>query len=101
MTYRLYRVAVPGGDVDSGSWLGDFDSYDDALRARDDDAVRTFRRTPRGDVLLACHQILGPGAAGPCTAHPVTTELPRSATADVARDVADTEAWLRAVHRAS
>lgn len=99
MTYQLYRVATPGGDITGGTLLGDFDTYPDALRARDDDTLRLFTATRPGDALLACHQILGPGALGPRTPHAVTTELPRPAAPNSAGDVTGTEAWLRRIHR--
>lgn len=100
MTYQLYRVSSPCGDAAAGTPLGEFDTYTDALRARDDDTLRLLTAIRPGDALLACHQILGPGTRGPHSPHPVTTELPRTTgAADSAGDLADADAWLRRIHQ--
>jgi hypothetical protein len=97
MSYRLYRVTSPCADVSTGMLLGDYDTFDDALYARDDDTERLFAATAPGQVLLACHQILGPGALGTATAHPVTSEMPRGETPGV-DDILDAREWLRRIH---
>jgi hypothetical protein len=97
MSYQLYRVASPCADVSTGMLLGDYDTFDDALCARDDDTAQLFEGTTPGQVLLACHQILGPGALGPATSHPVTSEMPRAA-AGHDDDITDAREWLRRIH---
>jgi|SRR5579885_2939628 len=97
MSYQLYRVTAPCADVNTGLLLGNYDTFDDALSARDDDTAQLFAQTTPGHLLLACHQILGPGTLGPATAHPVTSELPRSVSSRQ-DDVSDARAWLRRIH---
>jgi hypothetical protein len=98
--YQLYRLAQPTDDVTDGVLLGTFDGFDEALAARDADTVELFSATGPGQVLHAHHQILGPGILGPITAHPVITEIERSASCDP-RDVAEARAWLATIHRSA
>jgi hypothetical protein len=99
MSYRLYRLAQGSDDLTSdGVLLGTFENFELALAARDEDTVRLFAVTGAGQVLHAHHQILGPGARGPVTAHPVVTEIERSAACDL-REVADARVWLESIHR--
>jgi hypothetical protein len=100
MTYTLYRVDDPNGDPLKGVVLGDFATFEAALEARDDDTARLFATTGHGLVLLAHHQIVGPGQLGNTTAHPMTTSLPRS-TRPVDRDEVDARRWLQQIHRSS
>jgi hypothetical protein len=100
MTYRLYRLAKPNDNPADGILLGSFPAFDDALAARDDDTVELFAVTGPGELLSAHHQILGPGALGPATVHPVSTEIER-ATPTGRNDVADAREWLRAIHRST
>jgi hypothetical protein len=97
MTYTLYRVDDPTGDPLNGVAIGDYASFEAALDARDDDTARLFSTTGPGLVLTAHHQIVGPGALGEATAHPMTTSLPRSTQAAVA-EVEDARRWLRQIH---
>jgi hypothetical protein len=98
MTYRLYRLAQPLDDIADGTLLGSFPDFDAALAARDEDTVELFAVTGPGELLSAHHQILGPGALGPATVHPVSTEIER-ATPTSRHELAETRAWLGAIHR--
>lgn len=93
MSYQLYRVDAPCADIRTGVLLGTYSSFDDALSARDDDTAQLCQETGPGQVLLACHQILGPGTAGAATAHPVTSHIPRAPG-----EADDTREWLRRIH---
>lgn len=98
MSYRLYRVADPCGDITDGTLLGEYDTFDAALDARDDDTAAMFGDTTPGHVLRACHQIVGPGALGHDTPHPVTSELPRPVGNRGADDVEEARQWLHHIH---
>jgi hypothetical protein len=98
MTYTLYRVDDPTDDPSAGVHLGRYATFEAALDARDDDTVRLFAVTGPGQTLIAHHQIVGPGALGAVTAHPVSTGLPRpSFPAD--DDVGEARRWLDQIHR--
>jgi hypothetical protein len=97
MTYRLYRLAQPCDDIAEATLLGSFAGFDDALAARDEDTVELFAVTGPGAVLSAHHQILGPGVLGPATVHPVNTQIERATPAS-REQIAETRAWLRAIH---
>jgi hypothetical protein len=97
MTYTLYRVADPSDDPTAGMRLGRYARFEDALEARDDDTARLFAATGPGQILVAHHQIVGPGALGETTAHPVSTGLPRSG-APTDEEVADARRWLEEIH---
>jgi hypothetical protein len=97
MPYTLYRVADPTDDPTTGTRLGRFATFEDALEARDDDTGRLFASTGPGQVLVAHHQIVGPGVLGDATAHPVSTGLPRSAS-PTDSEVAETRRWLTEIH---
>ena len=100
MTYRLYRVPSAGGDISAGSFLGEYDTFDDALEARDDDAAALFAQTERGASLLACHQIVGVDTSQAASWCPVTTHVPRSANVEGDHEVTEVRDWLRRVHAA-
>jgi hypothetical protein len=98
--YQLYRLAASTDDASDGVLLGSFDDFDAALAARDTDTVELFSKTGPGLVLHAHHQILGPGALGPVTTHPVSTAIERSESADP-REVHETRDWLATIHRSA
>jgi hypothetical protein len=94
MSYQLYRLA----DADPGSLLlGSYEAFEDALTARDEDTVRLFAATSPGDLMLVRHDIIGPGAHGPATLHPVTTAVERRSPADL-DEVDDVRGWLARIH---
>ena len=98
MTYRLYRLASPCDDPADGDLLGVYPDFDAALEARDDDAVALLADAGARP-MLACHTIVGPGADGTVETHPVTSSLGEDGDDIDTHDVlADTRAWLRAVH---
>jgi hypothetical protein len=98
MAYTLYRVADPTDDPTLGVRLGRFATFEDAIEARDDDTTRLFAATGPGETLVAHHQIVGPGALGHSTPHPLSTGLPRS-NAPRDGDVAEARRWLTEIHR--
>lgn len=101
MSYHLYRLAAPCDDPIDGDLLGVFPDFETALEARDDDAVLLLAEVGARP-MLACHTIVGPGAEGRTTAHPVTSSLGESAdTIDVDSVLADTRRWLHRVHSPS
>lgn len=103
MSYCLYRLDAPGDAFQDGAFLGVFATFDEALTARDDDTAALSAVTGVGcgtrqdGGLLACHQIVGPGVAGPHTAHPVITSV--EAGDGTAADQAELLGWLRAIHQ--
>jgi hypothetical protein len=98
LTYRLYRLAAPCDDPIDGDLLGVFPDFEAALDARDDDAV-TLLADSGARPILACHTIVGPGAGGETTAHPVISSLGESGqSVDVEGVLAETRDWLRRVH---
>jgi hypothetical protein len=99
MTYTLYRVADPTDDPTTGIRLGRYARFEDALDARDDDTARLFAATGAGQILVVHHQIVGPGALGEATAHPVSTGLPRSGS-PTDMEVTDARRWLNEIHHA-
>jgi hypothetical protein len=100
MTYRLYRLELPGDDLDAAMLLGSYEEFEVALAARDTDTAWLFGATAPGELLHAHHQILGPGTHGLATAHPVSSELQRPNPA-ARRDVTDAHEWLTAIHRSA
>jgi hypothetical protein len=100
VSYCLYRLDAPGDAFQDGAFLGVFDTFDEALTARDDDTaalsavISLVCGASQDDGLLACHQIVGPGVAGPHTAHPVITSVEAAAA-----DHAELLGWLRAIHQ--
>jgi hypothetical protein len=98
MTYCLYRVADPTDDEATGVNLGEFATFEAAIEARDDDTARLFADTEAGATLVIHHQIVGPGALGSATRHPVSSGLPRSTPATL-EEVADVRRWLEEIHR--
>jgi hypothetical protein len=96
--YRLYRLAAPCDDPIDGDLLGVFDTFTDALDARDDDAV-TLLESLDGHPMLACHTIVGPGAGGELTSHPVTSSLGDDQRGEPLQErLEQTRHWLRQVH---
>jgi hypothetical protein len=79
--------------------LGAYEEFVAALAAGDEDTTVLFATTPVGEVMLVRHDIVGPGAHGPSTVHPVTTSVERCCSSfhdgiDEMRD------WLEHVHAA-
>ncbi len=99
MAYRLYRVGSPGQDPADGELIGIFDEFDQALEARDDDAVALLASVG-GSPMLACHHIVGPGLDGRDTAHAVTSSLGVDAPTDPGT-LEDARAWLRHIRSSS
>jgi hypothetical protein len=97
MGYQLYRL-VDVVDEETGSeLLGVYEAFEDALTARDEDTIRIFETTSRGEVMLVRHDIVGPGADGSATCHPVTTAVERKTLGDPA-EIADVRGWLSRIH---
>jgi hypothetical protein len=97
MSYQLYRRVDSAGTSPDAVLLGAYEDFVAALAARDADTVALFAATPTGVVMLVRHDIVGPGAHGPSTIHPVTTAAER-------RDVRELDAidemrdWLEHIH---
>jgi hypothetical protein len=92
MSYRLYRLADAGPEL-----LGIYEAFEDALAGRDEDTVRLFAATSPGDLMLVRHDIIGPGADGPVTLHPVTTAVERRSATDL-NEIDDVRGWLARIH---
>jgi hypothetical protein len=100
MTYELYRMPEPCADIVDGVRIGEFDTFDDALEARDDDAVVLLASASNGQALLVCHQIVGPDANEHVRPHPVTSEFERHIDSEEpGRELAETREWLARIHR--
>jgi len=96
MTYTLYRTERLGAGL-AGAPLGTFSDFESALAARDDDLLAQLERqpVPRREIT---HVILGQGAMGPQTEHPVVTCAGVDADhTDPAGDIAATRTWLDAL----
>jgi hypothetical protein len=100
--YYLYRLPQPRADVQDGWFLGAFGVFDDAVSARDDDAVLLLSAASPGNLMM-CHTIVGPGLAGPDTAHPMVTCVPGDARVEPAgpEQLAELRDWLRTIHHYS
>jgi hypothetical protein len=100
MTYELYRMPEPCAGITEGVCIGDFDTFDQALEARDDDAVLLLASASDGQAVLVCHQIVGPDANEQVRAHPVTSEIERRIDREEpGRELAETREWLARIHR--
>ena len=96
LTYMLFRTDRLGAGP-TGAPLGTFRDFESALAARDDDLLAQLDRQPfpRREV---AHLIVGPGALGPQTAHPVVTCAGVDVHhADPAAEIAATRIWLRSL----
>jgi hypothetical protein len=97
MSYQLYR-RTDGIDSDAGSvLLGQYADFEEALTARDEDTVRLFETTMPGEVMMVRHDIVGPGASGPTSFHPVTTAIERRTLNDAA-EIDEVRGWLKRIH---
>jgi hypothetical protein len=96
MTYTLYRTERLGAGP-AGAPLTTFSDFESALAARDDDLLAQLERqpAPRREIT---HVIVGPGATGPQTEHPIVTYAGVDADdTDPAGDLAATRTWLDAL----
>jgi predicted DNA-binding protein with PD1-like motif len=100
MTYQLYRLAESNGAHTDALLLGAYDDFDEALAARDQDTVLLFAITSPGEVMAVHHDIVGPGADGPFTAHPVSTAVERTGVAGV-DEVEEIRGWLARIRTAT
>jgi hypothetical protein len=98
MTYQLYRLAENSEDRADSLPLGGYVTFAAAMTARDADTVRVFSVTPPGQVMVVHHDIVGPGADGPFTTHPVSTAVERRRHVDLDDDVEEIRGWLARVH---
>jgi hypothetical protein len=97
MGYLLYRLADVVDRAAGSVLLGDYEAFEDALSARDEDTVRLFAATSPGEVMLVRHDIVGPGANGPATFHPVTTAVERDGRTDRS-EIDEVRGWLTRIH---
>lgn len=98
MPYVLHRIDRLGARP-AGARLGEFDDFDVALTARDDDVLAQLhaRPAPRREI---SHLIVGPGVAGPATEHPMITFAGVDDNEpDPAAELAQIRRWLTALHR--
>jgi hypothetical protein len=97
MSYQLYRRDDASNDDEGSVLLGVYGLFEDALAARDDDTVRVFASTSPGEVMVVRHDIVGPGADGPATLHPVTTAVERQRFSDPV-ELDEIRGWLSRIH---
>jgi hypothetical protein len=100
MTYLLFRV--PGTDAEprDGVCLGSFTTFEAALEVRDDDAVALLAAASDGELMMACHQIVGAGADSEFERHPVISAVERRVRPDdPSADLRDIRRWLAEIHR--
>ena len=98
MTYDLYRLHEFGAQATDPA-LGHYPDFDAALGARDRDVIAQLRATPVPPREIN-HLIVGPGARGSRTEHPLTTFAGADVShLDPAAEVAATKAWLEAIRR--
>ena len=97
MSYQLFRCVDLAADRSEAVQLGTYTEFTAALAARDEDTVALFATTGAGMVMLVRHDIVGPGAHGPSTIHPVTTAVERRSSADL-DEVAEVRDWLNHIH---
>jgi hypothetical protein len=97
MSYQLYRRVDLLNDRSDAVLLGAYEEFAAALAARDEDTVALLAATDAGEVMVVRHDIVGPGAHGTSTTHPVTTALERQDSTD--RDeLTEVRDWLTRVH---
>lgn len=96
--YELF--AVPAGAEEAAlPRIGRYPSYDEALRARDKDVLDELAARG-GWYAVIEHMIVGPGLAGPRTAHRHATALgvdPAAGRVPSPDDIDDARRWLTAV----
>lgn len=97
MSYQLIRRIDVAADRSEALLLGTYEEFTAALAARDEDTVALFAATAEGEVMLVRHDIVGPGAHGPSTTHPMTTAVERRGLTDV-DEVAEVRDWLTHIH---
>jgi hypothetical protein len=96
MTYQLYRIEHLGA-APIGPALGAYPDFDTALSARDADVITQLLDAPVPPREIS-HLVVGPGARGPRTSHPLVTFAGADVTdPDPAGEIAATAAWLDAV----
>ncbi len=102
MTYSLHRASETADGAMPTVQLGDYASFEEALTARDTDAISQLRAAG-GQRITVRHLIVGPGPAGPATAHPVTTCFGAAGTrpaTDAPASIEAAERWLRTIRQA-
>ena len=99
MGYTVFRLAEFGGAPSIpaiGEGLPDFTA---ALNARDDDVLAqlSIRPAPPREIN---HVIVGPGANGPRTVHPIVSFVGADVTDNCPDlELAETAEWLRAIRQ--
>jgi hypothetical protein len=102
MTYELYRMPEPCSELTEGVCIGEFDTFDDALEARDNDAVVLLASTANGQTVLVCHEIVGPDANDHLRPHAVTSEIQRRIDPQApGRELSEARDWLSHIHRST
>ena len=99
MGYTVFRLAEFGGAPATPAIGQGFPDFKAALNARDDDVLAQLSARPAPPREIN-HVIIGPGAKGPRTVHPLVSFV----GADVADnspdlELADTAEWLRAIRQ--
>jgi hypothetical protein len=96
--YELLEVMAGGQDA-SLRPVGRYQTYEDALRARDEDVLRELAARG-GWYTLIEHVIVGPGLQGPRTVHRHATALgvdPTAGRVPNPEDLDDARRWLSAI----
>jgi hypothetical protein len=94
MTYQLYRIEHLGA-APTAPPLGAYPDFDTALRARDADVITQLRDAPVPPREIG-HLVVGPGARGPRTSHPLIAFAGAEVDdPDPAAEIAATETWLQ------
>lgn len=99
MTYYLYRVPAPDATVTDGVWLGEFEGFEAALEARDDDAALILADPRQVGAAVVCHRIVGPDEAANNREYSVISAL--ESTAGFGRSpesMTDIRDWLAEIH---
>lgn len=99
MVYSLFRLAEYGDEPSAPSIGEGFPNFGAALTARDDDVLAQLSARP-APAREVNHLIVGPGAHGPRTAHPIVSFVGADVTDNCPElELAETAAWLRSVRR--
>ena len=96
--YELF--AEPAGDEEVAlRWVGRYPTYEEALRARDEDVIAQLAERG-GWYTLIEHVIVGPGLRGPKTLHRHATALgvdPAAGRVPGPQDLNDARHWLACI----
>jgi len=93
-------LAVLGIDETGARWIGRYWSYEEALRARDEDVLHQLAARG-GWYTLIEHVIVGPGLRGPRAVHSHATALgvdPAAGRIPAPDDLDDARGWLTTIH---